>query len=176
MDQHEAEAIELQVEQADELMQRVDEMLDENATPETFDRAINELLPFMKKNPLYAAGWLRIGQLSQAGTDAKPLNTDEAELALRWSCFLNNTWPDSFLSLGDFLLTERAEATAAFDCFRAAADLALEQLEDAYVGLIDSLNALGDTDELKKIVEESSQHFPSSEAIQDAISDWDVEE
>jgi len=176
MEQQMAEQIEQRVETADELMTRVNEMLEEDESPKSHDKAIETLLPFMTENPLFAQGWLRIAQIAQAGSEDKPLNVDETELALRWACFLNDTWPDAFLELGNFMLMERNEATASLDMFRAAADLALEQLEDAYVGMIDSLNSLGDTDELKKVVEQARQHLPDNEAIRQAVEDWQADE
>jgi len=176
MERKEAEAIEQRVEQADELIERIDALLEEDDTERGCDRAVALLLPFLKENPLYASGWLRAAQLAQAGSEQRPLTVDEIELALRWGCFLNEFSSENLTELGHFLLAERSDAPAALASFQTAADLAMEQLEEAYVGMIEALNAQGDTEELKQVIEESRRFFPESEAIQEALGDWQADE
>ncbi len=177
MDQKTAESIQRRVEEADALFEKLHEIMDSaKDSAKGCDAAVRELLPFMLENPLFDYGWQKLGVFASSGTEKNLLNVDQAELALRWAAFLNSDWAEPLLDLGDFLVSQRDDTPAALECFEAAADLARDQLEDAYIGMLDCYQALEDKEGLAQLIEECNRLFPDSDRIREAIEDCTAEE
>jgi hypothetical protein len=97
-----------------------------------------------------------------------PAFFDEVEQVLRHALDASGREPGALLGIARFMSTVRDSPQAAEPLYREAVSRALEVLEEAWAGLIETLGELEKTDDAARTAEAASKVFPRSEQLAEA--------